>query len=159
MVDFPCHVRFRGYIYKYHHFETVGNVKTSRQHTLQSDFLVPENCDLVATNFPATDPVNFLGTQMTSILKVNQPPKTRPKFQSKQGSVGFQVHKGDELSGLDFVEVQIGFIIKTLIFIPSLTPKDALVFQIPAEVKGLLGRSGNFSSQGVCSWVIQLGEE
>ena len=30
------------------------------------------------------------GTQMTSIFE-GQPPKTRPKFQSKQGSFGFQV--------------------------------------------------------------------
>ena len=31
--------------YTYPH---VGNVKASRQHTIQSDFLVPENSDLVA---------------------------------------------------------------------------------------------------------------
>ena len=31
------------------------------------------------------------GTQMTSIFE-GQPPKTRPKLQSKQGSVGFQVY-------------------------------------------------------------------
>ena len=31
------------------------------------------------------------GTQMTSIFK-GQPPKTRPKLQSKQGSFGFQVY-------------------------------------------------------------------
>ena len=30
------------------------------------------------------------GTQMTSVFE-GQAPKTRPKFQSKQGSVGFQV--------------------------------------------------------------------
>ena len=35
--------------------------------------------------------INIPGTQMTSIFE-SQPPKTRPTFQSKQGSVGFQVH-------------------------------------------------------------------
>ena len=31
------------------------------------------------------------GTQITSIFE-GEPPKTRPKFQSKQGSFGFQVY-------------------------------------------------------------------
>ena len=35
--------------------------------------------------------INIPGTQMTSIFE-SQPPKTGPTFQSKQGSVGFQVH-------------------------------------------------------------------
>ncbi len=38
------------------------------------------------------------GTQMTSIFE-GQPPKTRPKFQSKKRSFGFQVDTGNPEKG------------------------------------------------------------
>ena len=55
MVDFPCHVRFPGV-----YISPCCNVKASRQHTIQSDFLVPENSDLVAnTHLSTTQVFNF----------------------------------------------------------------------------------------------------
>ena len=56
------------------------------------------------------------GTQMTSIF-AGQPSKTRPKFQSKQGSFGFQVHI--MFWGVVFLEVQS---VEALVILVPYTP-------------------------------------